>query len=160
VHALVYLLAFVSVSALACPKGANEEHLTLDRVMLNFGHFLNPADLAALKGLNSPQAVTDTDLSDAIDGIAAAINCADVVLNDKSSDLYPPKYFTLQGDAQGAYLRVFLSDMDDFRQGLAVYKRDFVALAKAAPAARDFTEAAHQQQDVEELATTAHGDLQ
>jgi hypothetical protein len=159
-RSLILILALLSTNAIACPKGAHDERLTLDQVMLNFGHFLNPADLAALKGHNNADAVTDADLANAVTGIAGAIECADAVLGDKSGDLYPPKYFRLDESARAAYLQLFLSDMDAFRQGLAVYKRDFVALQKTAPAKRDFTEVDSQRQDVDDLATTAHGDLQ
>lgn len=157
---VILLIALISVNAAACPLGAHDDHLTLDQVMLNFGRFLNPADLAALKGHNRADTVSDADLAEAVSGIAAALDCADAVLGDKTGTLYPPKYFSLQGNARDAYLQLFLSDMDNFRQALAVYKRDFVALQKAAPASRDFTEADEQRQDVDDLATTAHGDLQ
>jgi hypothetical protein len=155
--ALAFLL--VSTPALACPKGAHEDKLSLDQVMVNFGGFVNHADLAALKGANSRDAVSDLELAEAVQGLAGAIDCADTVLADKTGDLWPHKYFDLPEDKRAAYLQLFLADMDCFRQGLASYKRAFVKLQGVAREQRDFTEVEQDRRDVDELADTAHQDL-
>jgi hypothetical protein len=144
----------------ACPKGANDPQLTFDQVMLNFSSFLPPAESAAQNGANSPLSVSNSDLQDAVKGIAATLECAQEVMADTTGQLYPPQYFALPAAQQPAYLSLFHKDMGNFEQGVQLYLSLFQALAAEAAQSRNFTAVNNQTQTVEDLGTQAHQDLQ
>lgn len=159
-YIFIPLALFIVLNAEACPTAAGSANLTLDQVMINFGHFMTPADLAAAEGANNPASVSDEALKAAVNGVAAALDCAKIVLADKTGNLYPPKYFTLQGADQAAYLQLFFADMGNFASALSTYESLFQHLLAESAASRDFAIVKAQSDTVDDLATTAHGDLQ
>lgn len=159
--ALPCFLLSISLSAKACPKGPNDDHLTFDQVMINFSNDLIAPEDAAQTGSDDASAVSNADLTDAINGAAAALDCANAVLNDTTGQLYPPEYYEQKGAAaQAAYLNLLYGYMGELADALQTYESDFQQLASEPAASRDFTSAETQSASVDEIATDAHRDLQ
>lgn len=82
---LTLCLMFLPMASMAiCPLGAKEDHLTVQRVMRNFGRFVGVADNVCVLALNSwrHEPIPDAKLTEAIDKLSMAIDCANDVLKD------------------------------------------------------------------------------
>jgi hypothetical protein len=159
---LICLILFCATQAHAdCPKDSNNDPLTFDQVMINFSNYLNAPDLAADDGVNDPTSVSDQALQKAVTNIGIAIDCANAVLNDTTGQLYPPEYYSQKTDAEKtAYLNLLDGYMSDFAGALTTYQTDFQQLQGLAVGSRDFSAVEKQSNAVEDIATSAHQDLQ
>lgn len=129
---LIFLLiiscAFVVNAAdeTTCPLGKNEDHLTIQRIMINYGKFVSDADHVAVYGARYPNEVlTDQDIEKAIKQLNLAINCAQAILNNPTGDLLPNKAHDLSGAEQEEYISDFLGFTEDFHEALTAYQLSF-----------------------------------
>lgn len=154
---LIQVSALFSVAAKACPLGAKEDHLTIQRVMMNFGKFVGQADHIALLGAKYPnETVTDADIADAINKLALAQTCAQAVIDKPEGDLLPSKVTFLDGDAKKEYIDDFVYFMTEFRDELIVYQDTFKTLAAAKAADRKWDDVYAESEKINKLIDHAH----
>lgn len=141
-------------AAPVCPIGKKDTELTLQRVMINFGKFLSPADSVVMDGTMNPSTVTDASLQEGIDGLAVSIACAHAVVEMKSEALMPAGARKLTGAERDSYNAAFQQAMAQFEQALVDYASTLQALIGAP--AKDFAAADAQKKLVNKLADEAH----
>lgn len=156
------ILSFVFlplVSLADCPLGAKEDHLTISRVMRNFGRFTLPADSLCLKGINPPEreSISDSQITDAIAKLSLAVDCAEAVLKNPTGDVLP-SHLELMTDAKAKAQVVddYIYFMTDFRDGLKEYQDILGKLLTQPSAERNYTEANDKRQELDTLVERAH----
>lgn len=154
-------LAFLPLAALAdCPLGANETHLTVHRVMRNFGRFTIDADYLCIKSQNPNESVQDTEIAEAITKLDMAIGCAEQVLKDPTGDVLPSKLELMTDEKEKAELvDDYIYFMTDFKDGLLQYRDLFKKLQLQPGLERNFTEANEKRLELNELVGRAHKKL-
>lgn len=157
--AIVLLLAAVPFFAQAgtCPLGEHDDHLTLPRVMVNFGRFTTDADLVSLK-LNDPwkPIVTDAEITAAAVRLGGAIDCADAVLAHPEGDLLPGYLDKLSKQAREEAVEDFVSFMSDFRDLLALYQKSLFDYVAAPLEKRDATTMDRIRHEIDDTVDHAH----
>lgn len=119
-------LVLSAAEEITCPLGKNEDHLTIQRIMMNYGKFVSDADHVAVFGARYPsEDLTDQDIQKAINQLNLAINCAQAILNNPTGDLLPNKVNDLHGTEQEEYIADFVSFTEDFRDALVAYQLSF-----------------------------------
>jgi soluble cytochrome b562 len=140
----------------ACPLG-KEDHLTIQRVMINFGHFTMRPDFAALRGAKLPnETVTTEDLVQAANDLDGAIACAQAVIDGPTEDLLPSATDRVKSEERAAFIENFVYMMGEFQEGLVEYKALFAQLAETPEADRDFTEVYSKCQELNDLVDRSH----
>ncbi|WP_413290425.1 hypothetical protein [Bdellovibrio sp. HCB337] len=157
----IFVLAFLPLAALAeCPLGAKETHLTVNRVMRNFGKFVMEADYLCVRAANPVEKVTDADINTAITKLGMAIDCADQVLKDPTGDVLPSKLVFITDEKEKAeYVDDYIYFMTDYKDGLGQYRDMFKALLAQPAAERNFTEANEKRLELDHLVMRAHKKL-
>ncbi len=154
---LVQLIALLPLSSQACPLGAKETHLTVQRVMMNFGKYVGQADYVVLLGAKYPnETVTDAQIADAVSRLGLAITCAEAVINNPTGDLLPGKSIFLEGDALKEYIEDYVYFMTDFRDALVHYKASFEAIGAVKAADRNWDELYAESKKLNDLIDHAH----
>jgi hypothetical protein len=155
----IFILS-VSVTAAAdvtCPLGANQNHLTIQQVMTNFGKYVGQADYIAMRGAKYPdQALAEADITDAAAGIVIAQNCAQAVIDKPEGDLLPSRTVFMDAATKKAYVDNFVYFMTDFRDALIKYHTDFAALAAQKPADRDWNALYQESTDLNNMIDHDH----
>lgn len=146
-------------AALACPLGKNEEHLTIQRVMRNFGRFTLKADSVATKGVVPFETVTDLEITAAIEDLGLAISCANAVIESPQGDLLPSHASTLTGEEQKNYILLFVKFMNEFEAALKNYQTIYQTLLSTPVASRSFKYAHEHSQQLEVFVDRAHKEL-
>jgi hypothetical protein len=155
-HVFTFVLFFSTYALADCPLGAKEDHLTIQRIMRNFGRFVTPADMVTIKGVNPAEKVSDAELTDAIENLGKVIDCAQAVLDHPEGDLLPAESRRLEGSARKDYLDDFLLFMTDFRDGLKEYREMFQkTLLQKAPD-RDYKPLRQKCIELDNLVEHAH----
>lgn len=157
----VFVLALFPVAALAvCPLGEKETHLTVHRVMRNFGRFTMDADYLCVKASNPAEKVMDAEITEAITKLDMAIDCASEVLKNPTGELLPSKLNLMNDEKEKADLvDDYIYFMTDFKDGLTQYRDLFKNLLAQPAAERNFTEADEKRQELDHLVTRAHKKL-
>ena len=138
-------LLFVGLQARAavtCPLGG-DAHLTIQRVMINFGKYTADAD-----AITRDASGTDTEIASAVSGLKISQACAQEVVDGTSEDLLPAGARKVTGAKRDNYIRDFKKAMADFAQALGDYAD---ALSR-----KSFNEAAGKKKLVGDLADEAH----
>lgn len=160
---LVLSLLFVPLASMAdCPLGAKEDHLTIQRVMRNFGRFVMVADSVALNGVNPIEkpAIKDADISEAITKLGFAIDCSSEVLKNPTGDLLPSKLNLMTDEKEKAEIADdFVTFMGDFHDGLVEYQDMFKKLLAQPATDRNFDEVNNKRQELDDLVERAHKKL-
>jgi len=147
----------VSVNVYAvCPVGSNDDHLTIHRVMQNFGRFTLAADSISLRSANPNETITDQQLNTAIENLGSAIDCAQAVLNNPAGDLLPDHASALSGDELKEYISDFVYFMNDFHDGLIEYRTLFQNILAKKPQERDFQPIRDKCKELDDLVEHAH----
>ncbi|MDG0816878.1 cytochrome b562 [Bdellovibrio svalbardensis] len=154
---LVQIFTLLPMESQACPLGAKESTLTVQRVMLNFGKYIGQADHIALLGAKYPnETVTDAQIADAVNKIGLAISCAEAVIANPTGDLLPSKATFLEGDALKEYIEDYVYFMTDFRDAMIHYKASFAALGVTKAADRDWNSLYEESEKLNDLINHAH----
>jgi hypothetical protein len=160
IHSLLLVfvtLVLFSTARANCPLGAKEDHLTIQRVMRNFGRFVSPADLITLKGVTPYQEITEADLSEATTKLSLAIDCAQAVLDNPTGEILPAEYRRQESEAaRQEYLDDFLSFMGEFRDGLKDYEKLFQELILKKPEERNYQPLREKCLELEKMVDHAH----
>lgn len=154
---LVQVFALFPLTSQACPLGAKEQTLTVQRVMINFGKYIGQADYIALLGAEYPnETVTDAQITDVVNKIGLAITCAEAVINNPTGDLLPGKALSLQGDALKEYVDDYVYFMTDFKESMIHYKESFAAVGAAKAADRNWQALREESKKLNDLIDHAH----
>jgi len=154
---LVQVFALFPLASQACPLGAKEDHLTVQRVMLNFGKYIGQADNIALIGAKYPnETVTDAQIADVVNKIGLAITCAEAVIANPTGDLLPSKTVFLEGDALKEYIEDYVYFMTDFRDAMIHYKASFAAIGAVKAADRDWNALYAESEKLNSIIDHAH----
>jgi hypothetical protein len=149
-----------SLSALAdCPLGEKEDHLTIQRVMRNFGRFIMPAENIAYRGQNKYDQVSDADLQEAIEKLSYVISCADAVIANPTGDLLPTVARSMTGDELKNYVDSLTFMMDEFKLSVTDYQSAFIKILAQPKEQRDLTGLLKMTQDQDALVEKAHKKL-
>ena len=143
----------------ACPLGAKDDHLTLQRVMINFEKFTMAADSVVQK-YQTPDIVTDAQVIQAVQDLQIVDACADAVLHATSDELLPSGARKLTGAAREQYAAEFLQAMTALRSAIQDYAAALINSntggAGTAGQPRDLTTALAKKKIVDEIADQAH----
>ena len=156
------LLLMPLASMAACPLGAKEDHLTVQRVMRNFGRFVGFADNICVIALNSwvRDPIPDAKLMEALDKLGMSIDCANDVLKNPTGDVLPSKLILMKDEpAKAELVDDYIYFMTDYRDGLTEYRELFQKLLTQKPEERDFTEANEKRLELDKLVERAHKKL-
>lgn len=158
---LVILMIVVGMGAWtqACPLGTNEEHLTIQRVMRNFGRFIVPAEMLVYRGQNKDDIITDSQLQEAIEKLSLVISCADAVLENPTGDMIPAAGQSLAGAAREEYMELFLFFMDEFKLRIVEYQSAFIKLQTQHQEERDFASLLKMTKHQDAFVERAHSKL-
>lgn len=144
----------------ACPLGKGEEHLTIQRVMRNFGRFTLSADANALKGMNPHDKVSSAAIAKTIDDLEIAISCAQAaVLPPLAGALLPACTEALSETVRIDYINLYVKLMKDFESELVVYQNLYKLVLMQPEETRDFNGIYKQSKKIEELVDSAHKQL-
>ncbi|MBO9665982.1 MAG: hypothetical protein J7501_04150 [Bdellovibrio sp.] len=157
---LVLSLSVLPLVSVACPLGPKEDHLTISRIMRNFGKGFDKAETVARKASDPWDAANDNDFKAGIEGLNMAISCAAAVLANPTGELLPSKLMLMTDEAQKKELTdAYIYFMEDFKEGLTEY-RDLLTqnLAKK-PEERDFAAIIHMNEQMNKRINKAHKSL-
>lgn len=151
------LIMVSQAGADTCPLGAREDHLTIQRVMINYGKYVGGPDHVVLLGARYPnETVTDADISNAISQLGLAIVCAQAILDNPTGDLLPGKASFLTGSELKEYVDDFIYFTNEFRDALAVYRDSFSKLLATPKESRNWELLYAESKDLNELIDRAH----
>jgi len=165
IHIRLFILGllFLPLTALAeCPLGANEDHLTINRVMRNFGRFIMYADTISVKSLTPAEReyITDKDINEAISKLDLVVGCADEVLKNPTGDVLPGRLLLMTDEKEKAELvDDFVYFMTDFKDVVTEYRELFKKLLTVKASERNFEEVNSKRHDVDALVERAHQKL-
>jgi len=143
----------------ACPLGAKEESLTVQRVMRNFGRFIMPAEMIAYRGQNKNEVITDAQLQEAIEKLSLVITCANAVLENPTGDVLPTAGRDLAEPEKSKYLDSYLFFMGEFKASVTDYQAIYIKLLAAPQAERDFSPLLELTKKQDALIDRAHRKL-
>lgn len=154
-------LPLVSLAA-DCPLGAKEDHLTVNRVMRNFGRFIMYADGVCVKSQNSweKDSIEDSEISEAIGKMDLVVACAEQVLKDPTGDVLPGKLLIMKDEKEKQELvDDYIYFMTDFKDAVIDYRELFKKLLAQKKSERNFDEANAKRLEVDALVERAHKKL-
>jgi hypothetical protein len=152
---ILFLLA-TSAFAQTCPVGEKDDHLTIHRVMQNFGRFFSVAEMTVLRGMDPNDQVTANDLAISIDKLNLIISCAEAVLQDPTGDLLPDQASRLSRDERDEYISDFVYFMEDFRDNVSQFRDLFIQLQGEDPKSWDFKPLKEKDDELNEQIEHAH----
>jgi hypothetical protein len=157
---LLALLFLPMATMAACPLGAKETRLNVNRLMRNFGKAVSDADYICFKAKNPIETVTDSDINEAINKLDMGIECAEEVLKDPTGEVLPGKLLIMTDEKEKAELvDDYVYFMTDFKDALIEYRDLYKALLAQKPSERNFTEVDEKRKDVDNLVMRAHKKL-
>lgn len=154
-------LPIVSLAA-ECTLGAKEDHLTVNRVMRNFGRFIMYADSVCIKSQNNweKDGVTDGEITEAIGKLDQVIECADQVLKNPTGDVLPGKLLIMKDEKEKQELvDDYIYFMTDFKDIVIEYRDLFKGLLSQKASDRKFDEVNAKRLEVDALVERAHKKL-
>ncbi|MGZ3746629.1 MAG: hypothetical protein ACXWRE_04650 [Pseudobdellovibrionaceae bacterium] len=159
----ILALFLLPISAKAeCRLGVGETHLTVQRVMRNFGSFTLKAESVTLTATNpwSYETVSEADISEAIEKLGFAINCAEEVLKDPTGDILPSRISSITDEKERSEkVDDFVYFMTEFKDVLNSYRDIFKGLQAQKPADRNFKEAKLKLDELNDIVERAHRKL-
>lgn len=154
----VFIVLF-SLDIWSCPLGAKEDHLTVQRVMRNFGRFVMPAEMIAYRGQNKNEMISDVQLQEAIEKLSLVISCANAVLENPTGDLIPVVARDLSEPEKSKYLDSYLFFMDEFKASITDYQSAFIKIQAKPESERDYFPLLELTRKQDALIDRAHGKL-
>lgn len=156
---LVLSLAIFPLISDACPIGAKEDHLTISRVMRNFGRYSREAESLTLLGKDYPLDVKESVLDKAITDLNLVVSCADAVINDPSGDLLPVAADDYTGIERENYILKFVNFMQEFKVSTLHFQSLLVMEKNKAPSDRNYKNAYEYTKKFNEIIDLAHKEL-
>lgn len=149
----------LGAQAKACPLGVNEDHLTIQRVMRNFGRFIMPAESLVYRGQNKAEKITDAELEEAIMKLSLVISCANAVIESPAGDLIPTVARSLPAAQKAKYIEKLVYFMEEFKLSVTEYQNRFIEMQTRPQNLRDFTELYGKTKEQDALIERAHQKL-
>ena len=150
------LIAINQKASATCILGEKEDHLTIERVMRNFGRFTMPADMITLRSLNPSEAISDDQLKTAVEKLGWAIDCAQAVLDNPNEHVIPTEAKMKPGPEREEHINDYLYFMTDFRDGLNEYRLMFKNLLELKSEERDYKPVRKKCIELDKLIDHAH----
>lgn len=143
-----------------CPLGQKDSHLTIGRLMRNFGRYTADADYICIKSKNPREKISDAEITDATADLGIAIECAEQVLKNPTGDVLPTKLVFMTDEKEKAKLvDDYIYFMTDFKDALIEYRKVISELGTMKPSERNYSEACEKYEDVDNLVNRAHKKL-
>jgi hypothetical protein len=139
------LLAFSRAFASACPLGSQDQGLTLQRVMKNFGKYTAKPDRLVTQALGSLENIKDQDLEQAALDLEIVQACISAVLESQDPALRP------QGMED-----VFIKLIGRFGDLIKNYRQEFIQLRAQSANSRDFSRVAEAKKQMSDFVDEAH----
>lgn len=136
--AILSISVLISTWSVACPLGAKENHLTIQRIMRNFGRFIMPAEMISVRSQNKTEVITDAQLEDAILKLNHVVSCAQAVVDNPTGDLIPMAARLLPEKRKATYIEDLVFYMDEFKELVKEYQNLFIEVSAKPAAARNF----------------------
>ncbi len=146
----------LSLADVVCPLGKKEDHLTIHRVMLNFGKYTMDADSIALKDVTPQQDVTETQITTAIEKLKLAQACADAVIANPMGDMLPDAADGLPPVQRQKLIDDLLMFMQEFSDGLIDYQDALTQVLNTPVASRNYHQVYVICGSLNDLVTRAH----
>lgn len=150
------LIFLVHPMAFACPLGAGEEKLTLQRVMRNFDKYTRLADSSVRRGSESASSVTDSEIEQVLSDFTVFNSCIDAVLTSNDMDLYPSKAKRLNGKEQEDFIAKYLDYMERLKVSATSYSSEFESLKSQPIEQRNFSHTVEIKKSFDDLVSEAH----
>jgi len=159
-HLIALFLLFTPLFSIAadCPFPANEDHLTIGRVMRNFGRVMY-ADGICIDAQTpwKREQIKDSEITEAIEKLDEVIACAEAVLKSPTGDLLPSKLNLIKDEAaKQEIIDDYIYFMTDFKDAVIDYRKIFKKILTQKPAERSFDEANAKRLEVNTLVDRAH----
>lgn len=122
-NGFLILLSLLSINTFACPLGAKEDHLTIQRVMRNFGRYTRDAEMLVLQGIDNPSYVKEEILDKAITDLNIVVSCSEAVMANPTGDLLPTMGQDLKGSELQDYLKKINKYFSDFKSATLEFQR-------------------------------------
>ncbi len=158
---VIFLFIFQITNSIgACPLGTKEDHLTLQRVMRNFGRFIMPAEMIAYRSLNKYEDISNQQIEEAIGKLSLLMSCAQAVIDDpKNMNLLPLRAQKLTSDQLVVFKEDFIFFMQEFNDNIAEYQNLFIKILIQEKNIRNFDAIYKQTKDQDVLIERAHKKL-
>jgi hypothetical protein len=157
--AILIILSFYSFTILACPLGAKEDHLTIQRVMRNFGRFSREAESLTITGKDYPDSVSETTLDKGISDLSLVVSCVDAVLQNPTGDLLPSAADNLEINEKEAYIVKFIQYLNDFKNSTLYFQKLLVVEKNKPINLRNFKISYEYTKTFNEIIDRAHKEL-
>lgn len=157
----IAFLPLVSMAA-ECPLGAKEDHLTIHRVMRNFGRFIMYADGVCVKSQNpwEKDHLQDEEITEAVGKLDQVVACAEAVLKNPTGDVLPGKLILMTDEKEKAELvDDYIYFMTDFKDAAIEYRDLLKKLLTQKAAERNYDEVNEKRHEVDTLVERAHKKL-
>lgn len=161
---IIFIFAFVLsnvvlADSVVCPLGNKEDHLTIHRVMRNFGRFMNPADLLALKSEKDSESITDTEIQNAASKLQIVESCLQAVLDNPTGEMLPDKVSEMSEEEKQKYVPLFLKLMNDFKVEVITFRSQLEQILSVEKASRNFKPYYSQYELINRMVDDAHQEL-
>ena len=112
-----------SNASVACPLGAKEDHISIQRVMRNLGRFIMPAEMISLRSVNPYEVITDVQLQEAISKLTVLISCAQAVIDQPAGDMVPLQVRQFDAEKLKKYMDDLVFYMGEFQEEPLTYQK-------------------------------------
>jgi hypothetical protein len=156
---LIILLAIFPLAIEACPISPKEDHLTISRVMRNFGRYSRDAESLALTGKDFPLDVKESILDKAISDLNIVVTCAEAVINNPTGDLLPVAVDDYTGFERENYILKFINFMHEFKASTLHFQSLLITEKNKNLADRNYQIAYEYTKKFNEIIDLAHKEL-
>lgn len=149
-----------SYSLIACPIGPKEDHLTIQRVMRNFGKFSMDAESICITGQSNPSSISDDQLSKAMTKLDTVVACAEAVIAHPEGDLLPAGYDDLNPSDRADMIKKLVGFMSDFKTLNVQFKSLLLDQLQKPIQSREYKTCYEFDKKYNELIDRAHKEVQ
>lgn len=157
----VFLILFCShlfaQDSLVCPLGEKEDHLTIQRVMRNFGRYTRHPQFISLKGVQWPSDITDLDIEKAVADLDIVVACARAVVTKPEGDLLPTYFADLSAEERSLHMLKYLEWLRKFIIEVQLFQSMFRELSNVDFRIQDqFKKLEQQSKKMDQVVNEAH----
>lgn len=156
---LFIFLVIFPLAIEACPLSPKEDHLTISRVMRNFGRYSREAESLTLTGKDFPLDVKESILDKAINDLNIVVICAEAVINNPTGDLLPTAADDYTGIERENYILKFVNFMHEFKASTLHFQSLLINEKNKNLANRNYKIAYEYTKTFNEIIDLAHKEL-
>lgn len=116
----------LSIQDMGCPKGAKDDHLTFQRIMINFGRYTMTADSVARQDAEW-LFKNKSDVEKSVQDLALAIACTNAGIVNRSV-LFPAGAQQYSTEARKAYIEAYGTWLEKYLIALTSYRSELARL--------------------------------